>query len=206
MRLAAALRQLGRAQRALAHGFEHDLAIRRAARARLAFSSISDVSSERSSEPQLTPMRTGFAVGDRHLDHAAEVVVVLLAHADIARIDAVLVEQPRALGILAEQRVAVVVEVADDGHVDAAIAQAPDQLGHRGGRLARIDGDAHQLAAGGGEQRALLGGRGRVRRCRCWSWTAPRPGARRPRARRRPGTRHSSGARRGACPQSGSRA
>ena len=43
---------------------------------------------------------------------------------------------------------AVVVEVADDGHAHAELVQGLDDLGHRGGGLVGVDGDAHQLGAG----------------------------------------------------------
>ena len=61
----------------------------------------------------------GLAVVDGHLDDGAEVLVVVLAP-DVARVDAVLGERPRAVGVLREEHVAVVVEVADDGHVHLA--------------------------------------------------------------------------------------
>ena len=60
--------------------------------ASLEFSSIMRVSSAWSSEPQLTPMRTGFWFSTAHFDHGAEVVVVFAADGDVAGIDAVLGE------------------------------------------------------------------------------------------------------------------
>ena len=56
---------------------------------------------------------------DRNLDHGAEIVVVLASDADVAGIDAVLGQRPGALGILLQQDVSVVVEVADDGDAHA---------------------------------------------------------------------------------------
>jgi hypothetical protein len=93
--------------------------------------------------PQLTDR---LAVVDRDLDDGAEVVVVVLA-AHVARVDAVLGERPGAVGILGQQHVAVVVEVADDRDRDLL-----DDLGHgaRGGL--GVHGDAHQLAARGVER------------------------------------------------------
>ena len=69
-------------------------------------------------------------VFDGHLDHGAEVVVVLLADVDVARIDAVLGERAGALGIFLQQDVAVVVEVADDGHAHAELVERLDDLRH----------------------------------------------------------------------------
>ena len=60
------------------------------------------------------------AVADRALDHGGELLVALRAAADVAGIDAVLGERLRAIRILRQQLVAVVVEVADQRHVAAA--------------------------------------------------------------------------------------
>ena len=79
---------------------------------------------------------------DGHFDHGAEVVVVLLADVDVAGIDAVLGEGPRAVGILLEQDVAVVMEVADDGHADAEFIERLHDLGHSLGGGFGVDGDA----------------------------------------------------------------
>ena len=89
-----------------------------------AFSSIRWVSSSWSSEPQLTPIRTGLPWRMRGLDDGAELAVLLLLEADIAGIDAVLVERLGAGRILGEELVADVMEVADDRHVDAARQRA----------------------------------------------------------------------------------
>ena len=61
---------------------------------------------------------------DGDFDHGAEVVVVLAADADVAGIDAVLGERAGALGILLQQQMAVVVEVADDGDADAEFVES----------------------------------------------------------------------------------
>jgi hypothetical protein len=60
---------------------------------------------------------------DRHLDDGGELRVLLLAEADIARIDAVLVERLGAARMIGEQRVADVVEVADQRHIHAHLEQ-----------------------------------------------------------------------------------
>jgi hypothetical protein len=120
VRLAAAFGQLGRAQRALAHRLQHHLAVGE----RLTATMVRVHERREQRAVQRAPVDADahrLPVRDRHVDHAAEVVVVLLAHADVAGVDPVLVEPPRALRVLREQRVAVVVEVAHDRHVHAAV-------------------------------------------------------------------------------------
>src|SRR5262249_55159953 len=96
----------------------------------------------------------GLAVVDGHLDDGVEVVVVMLAP-DVSRIDAVLGEGFGAGGVLREEHVAVVVEVADHGHL-----HLPDDLRGRARGLVVVHGDAHELAARGVE-RIDLGDGGR---------------------------------------------
>ena len=62
---------------------------------------------------------------DRHLDDLGELRVALVLEADIAGIDAVFVERLGAAGVIGQQRVAVVVEVADERHVDAQLRDRP---------------------------------------------------------------------------------
>ena len=161
MRLAEPFRQLGRAQGALAHRLEHHLAVR--ARGRTLRVLVHQRGEQRAIERapvDADPHR--LAVGDRNLDHAAEVLVVLVADPDVAGIDAVLVERFRARRVLGEEHVPVVVEVADDRGCDPEIANAPDHFGNGGRRLARVDRDAHELGSGGREERDLGGGGCRV--------------------------------------------
>ena len=127
-----------------------------------AFSSIMLVSSAWSSEPQFTPMRTGFWFFDGDFDHGAEVVVVLAADTDVAGIDAVLRQRARAVGILRQQQMAVVVEVADDGHAQPSLSSRSTIRGDGGRGFVVVDGDAHQLGAGRGERRDLPDGGGDV--------------------------------------------
>ena len=118
MRLAEALGERRRAQRALAHRLEHDLAVRQ--RLRPLGVLVHQRGEQRAVErAPVDADAHRLAVRDRHLDHAAEVVVVLRAGADVAGVDAVLVQRPRALGVLGQQQVAVVVEVAHDRHAHA---------------------------------------------------------------------------------------
>ncbi len=82
------------------------------------------------------------------LDHLGELGVALGALPHIARIDAVFRQRLRALGIVAQQQVAVVVEVADQRHIDFhAVELGADR---RYGRCCfrRVHGDAHDLGAG----------------------------------------------------------
>ena len=99
---------------------------------------------------------------DGHFDHGAEVVVVLLADVDVAGIDAVFGEGAGAVGILLEEDVAVVVEVADDGDADAEFVERVDDFGDGLGGGFGVDGDAHQLGAGLGQRHHLIDGGGGV--------------------------------------------
>ena len=101
---------------------------------------------------------------DGALDHGAEVVVVLAADRNIAGIDAVLGQRARRGGIFLEQDVAVVVEVADDGHAQAALFQSFDDRWNGGCGALVVHRDAHDLRAGKSEGRNLLDGGLCVRR------------------------------------------
>ena len=82
-------------------------------------------------------------------------------------------------GMIGQQLVADVMEVADDRHVDADLEQPLLDLRHGGGGLVAVDRDAHDLGAGARQRRHLARRSRRHRRCRCWSSTAPRPARRR---------------------------
>src|SRR5215472_4741645 len=98
----------------------------------------------------------GLAVVDGHLDDGVEVVVVVLA-TDVARIDAVLGEGFGAGGVLGEEHVAVVVEIADHGHLHLL-----DDLRYGARGLVVVHGDTHQLTARGVERIDLGDGGGYV--------------------------------------------
>ena len=102
------------------------------------------------------------AVLDGLLDHGEELLVALRAVADVARVDAVLVEHDRALGHLGEQLVPVEMEVADQGHVHAHLHEAVADRGHLARGLQRVHRDAHDLAARAREGRDLARGGLRV--------------------------------------------
>ena len=83
----------------------------------------------------------------RDFNHGAEVVVVLASYADVAGIDAVLGQAFGAAGILGEQEMSVVVEVADDGDADALLVETLDDVGDGFGGVVIVDGDSHHFAA-----------------------------------------------------------
>ena len=140
-----------------------------------AFSSIRRVSSAWSRLPQLTPMRTGLSWSQRDLDHGGELAVASSCRSrrcpGLIRYFASASAQS---GILGQQPVAVVVEVADQGHVAA----------HR--RPAARGSAATAAAASGvltvmrtSSEPAAPAPRPaspcrRRRRCPCWSSTARR--------------------------------
>jgi hypothetical protein len=103
------------------------------------------------------------AVFDRHLHDLGEVGVAVLG-AYVAGIDAVLGQRARAGRVAGQQQVPVVVEVADDGHVEARVTHALDQLGDRLRGLVGVDRNAHQFAARFGQVDDLLGGADRIGR------------------------------------------
>ena len=89
-------------------------------------------------------------------------MLVVALGADVARVDPVLGERRGHLRVLGQQLVAVVVEVADDRHVDAQAADLADHLGHGGGRLVGVDRHPDELRAGVRQARDLDRGRVRV--------------------------------------------
>ena len=95
-------------------------------------------------------------VGD--LDDVGELGVALVLEADIAGIDAVLVERLGTGRIFGEQLVADVMEIADQGRGDAALAQAVADVRNGGGSLLAVDRDAHHLGAGARQRRDLRDG------------------------------------------------
>ena len=101
----------------------------------------------------------GLVVLERQLDDGRELPVALVLEADVAGIDAILVERLGAGGVLGEQGVAVVVEVADERHRHAHLRQAVADVRHGLGRLVAVDRDAHDLGAGAGQRRPLARGR-----------------------------------------------
>ena len=100
----------------------------------------------------------GLLMLDGYFDHGAEVVVIFAADGAVAGIDAVFGESFGARGVLGEELVAVVVEVADDGRGPTFGADAFDDVGNGFGGVVVVDGDADELGAGAGEGGDLLDG------------------------------------------------
>ncbi len=98
----------------------------------------------------------GLVVLDRELDQLRELGVLLLAEADIARVDAVLGQRLGTGRLTTEQLVTVVVEVADQRHVDAHHAQLFNDARNGGGGFRVVDGQPHHLRAGAPELGHLL--------------------------------------------------
>jgi hypothetical protein len=101
------------------------------------------------------------AIPAGQLDQDGELLVALRAAADVAGVDAVLVQRLRAGGELAEQLVAVEVEVAHQRHRHPHADQVVADRGNLRGCFRRVDGDAHDLRPGAGQLGHLCsGGRG----------------------------------------------
>ena len=100
----------------------------------------------------------GPGVVDRDLADRRELLVAPDTLPDISRVDAVLVEGPRAVGVLRQEDVPVVVEVADERSVGPGVEHALLDLGNGGRRLGDVDRDPDHLRAGASELDALGGG------------------------------------------------
>ena len=126
-----------------------------------------------SSEPQLTPMRTGCWFSTAASTMVRKLSSCFPTDVDVSGIDAVLREGPGAVGVLLQQQVAVVMEVADDGDADAELVQVSTIVGTARGGVFIVDGDANDFRAGVGQRHHLFTV-ARRRRCRCWSSTGRR--------------------------------
>ena len=104
----------------------------------------------------------GLAVIDAPLCRSSRTARRGGSRAHISGIDAVLIEGARAIGILGQQDVAVVVKIANDGRVAAQIAQPGYDFRDGRGRFRHVHGNAHQLRPGVGEFLALRHGPGDV--------------------------------------------
>jgi hypothetical protein len=92
---------------------------------------------------------------DGDVDDGRELPVALVLEADIAGIDAVFGERLGTGRVLGEQRMAVIVEVADEGHVDATSVEFVADMRHGNRSLRPVDRHAHELRAGAGKGRDL---------------------------------------------------
>jgi len=71
----------------------------------------------------------GLAVLRRHSADGGELLVSLLSVADVSRVDSVLREGSGTFGVLGQQNVTVVVEIADEGYVAPCGVERPADLG-----------------------------------------------------------------------------
>ena len=97
-------------------------------------------------------------VFERHLDDGGELPVPLVLEADIAGIDAIFAERLGAAGMIGQQLVTDVVEIADQRHVHAKLRKPVPDVRHCGSRLVAVDRDAHELRAGRGQRSHLARG------------------------------------------------
>ncbi|MNV33792.1 hypothetical protein D3C71_1251750 [compost metagenome] len=104
----------------------------------------------------------GLVVLDGELDQLRELGVLLLAEADIARIDAVLGQGLGARRFLGQQLMAVVVEVADQGHINAHHLQLLDDARDCRRRFGIVDGQPHHFRTGAPQLGDLLHAAGDV--------------------------------------------
>ena len=115
------------------------------------------------------------AIFDGGFDHDAEIVVVLLADIHVAGIDAILRQRPRHIGILLEQEVAVIVEVADHRHAHAELVEGLDDLGTAAAAASVLT--VTRNCARAGHSAPSPDSRSTARpRYRYWSSTGPPPG------------------------------
>ena len=101
---------------------------------------------------------------DRDRADHRELLVAPLARADVARVDAVLVERLRGVRIAGEEEMPVVVEVADERRGASGVEHPLLDLGDGGSRFRQVDRDAHEFGPGLGQFNTLLRRGGRVGR------------------------------------------
>ena len=92
------------------------------------------------------------------VDDLRELRVALGLEADVARVDAVLVERCGAVGIVGQQLVADVVEVADERHINADPLQPLLDPWHLGRCFCTVHRDADDFRPGAGERGYLRDG------------------------------------------------
>ncbi len=100
----------------------------------------------------------GLVVAAGHLDQGRELLVALGTPPDIARVDSVLCQRPRAIGVLGEELVPVEMEIAHQGHVATQGVEPLADARDLRRRLGGVDGDPHDFRTGTGKLRYL--GRG----------------------------------------------
>jgi hypothetical protein len=97
-------------------------------------------------------------------DHLTELQIALVALAHVAGVDAVFGQRLGTRWVVGQQAVAVVMEVADQGHIDAHFVELVANVRHSLGGFGGVDGDAHHLGASDGQLFDLDGGADHVDR------------------------------------------
>jgi hypothetical protein len=91
------------------------------------------------------------------LDHRLKILVVMAARSDVPGVDSILRKCLRAIRVLLEQDMPVVVEVPDYRDTNSLLAEPLDDMRHGLRGLTGIDRDANQLGAGTREIGDLFG-------------------------------------------------
>ena len=95
------------------------------------------------------------AVLDSRLDDEAELLVPLVPKTDIAGVYSIFVERLGAGGMIVEQLMADIMEIADQRDVAAHFRKTVANMRHGRGGLIAVDGDPHEFGARIGERRDL---------------------------------------------------
>ena len=101
---------------------------------------------------------------DGEFNNGAELAVLLLAKADVAGVDAVLVQRLRAIGIVRQQLVADVVKISDQRSQDSPRQQLFLDARHRGSGVGAVHGDANNFRSRQRQSGHLIDGPLNVRR------------------------------------------
>ena len=93
---------------------------------------------------------------DSGFDHGAEIVVVLFADVDVAGIDAVFGQRARARRIFLQQKMAVVMEIADDRNAHTEHIERVHDLRNRSGSSIGVDGNADEFRSRARQRHDLI--------------------------------------------------
>ncbi len=95
------------------------------------------------------------AIFDRRLHDETELLVPLVLEADIAGVDPVFVERLGAGGMIGQEFMADIMEIADQGDAAVHLCETVADMRHGGRRLIAVNGDPHELGARAGKRRDL---------------------------------------------------
>ncbi len=109
------------------------------------FSSIIRVSSDWSSDPQFTPMRTGFWFSTATSTMVRKFESSLRPMPTLPGLIRYFASALRATGILLQKDMAVVMEVADDRDVDSALVELLHDVRHRSRSIFIVYGNSDQF-------------------------------------------------------------